>query len=142
MLLYSPMSYKTGRDLSLDTFIFRFDQSHHLPSREMPEHEKNCDAREIVERLTVLTTEEPAWKKRIPKINAGSTEVKVKAAQPPTGLQAPPPGADPLYKGTFAPRFHLQCLDLQYLICIMDSWGLTCVFFVLVKCSMGLNVTC
>ena len=74
----------------------------------MPEHEKNCDARAIVERLNVLTTEEPAWKKRIPKINAGSTEVKV--------VQAPPPGVDALYKGTFAPRFHFQCLDLPFCI--------------------------
>jgi len=90
---------------ALDMKVCKFDQSHHLPSREMPEHEKNCDAREIVERLTVLTTEEPAWKKRIPKINAGSTEVKVKAAQPPTGLQAPPPGADPLYKTRLCKNF-------------------------------------
>ena len=71
--------------------MFRYDQSHHLPSREMPEHEKSCEAREIVERLTNtrLTTAEPAWKKTIPKINAGSTEVRT----------APPPGFDPLYKG-------------------------------------------
>ena len=67
----------------------------------MPEHEKNCEDKEIVERLTNtrLTTAEPAWKKNIPKINAGSTEVK-------TGLRAPLPGADPLYKGTFAPAGH------------------------------------
>ena len=58
----------------------------------MPEHEKSCEAKEIVERLTNtrLTTAEPAWKKTIPKINAGSTEVRT----------APPPGFDPLYKGT------------------------------------------
>ena len=70
----------------------------------MPEHEKNCDARDIVERLTTtrLTTEEPAWKKRIPKINAGSTEVKA--------AQTPPPVVDPLYKGTFA-RFYFPRLD-------------------------------
>ena len=82
----------------------------------MPEHEKSCDAREIVERLTTtrLTTEEPAWKKRIPKINAGSTEVK--AVQTPAGPKAPPPGVDPLYKGTFAPRFYFLRLDLHYCI--------------------------
>ena len=62
----------------------------------MPEHEKSCEARDIVERLTntCLSTPEPAWKKTIPKINGGSTEVRT----------APPPGVDPLYKGKWKPR--------------------------------------
>ena len=75
----------------------------------MPEHEKSCEAREIVERLTNtrLTTAEPAWKKTIPKINAGSTEVRT----------APPPGFDPLYKGTQKTR-----LDFFYFISNQRRW--------------------
>merc|ERR1719237_1126566 len=63
----------------------------------MAEHEKNCEAREIVERLTNtrLTTAEPAWKKTIPKINAGSTEVRTTA----------PGGVDPLYKTRLCKNF-------------------------------------
>ncbi len=46
-----------------DMQVCKFDVSHHVPSKKMAQHMKECDKRVLLEVDLVQKTEEPEWKK-------------------------------------------------------------------------------